>query len=230
MKERFSDDFYHIIYSEDEIELYEQCVQSYQPEDRLDFLKYLRSEFSTSNLNSLFDQFMEGISNLDENKMAQLRSKFERLEGLKIKINDSININSVEENQKKASDRAVQVPYKRDKQDLILEKLYKKLNGQFINTSLDNFKALFQSTYFQSTQWHGNDAQMKGLIELLTRKFNFDFGHHVNVEISKRFYKVQGKPYNVKSLGNTDFQNIIANDPENIIYSIIEEIINEIEE
>ena len=67
------------------------------------------------------------------------------------------------------------------------------------------------------------DSELKGLIELFIQKLNFDFGHKVNIEIANRFFKVEGKPYNVGSLGKCNYRVIVDNVPKNSIYTIVDE-------
>ncbi len=231
MKDRFSDDFYQIVYSNDEKEIFDQCVQSYHSENRLNFLKYLRNEFSHSNLNELYLHIREGIQNLDEDKMYELDIKFERIEKLKEFVLDSIEIiQNKEVNDKvQRNQRAVQNSSAVQKKEFILNLLYNELNERFFNTASENFIAIFDSSNFEPIQWTGTDAELKGLIELLIQKLDFDFGRNVNVETAKRFYKLDGeKSYNIEGLrkatGSLKYKQIINNDPPHEIFRIIADV------
>jgi hypothetical protein len=229
MEERYSDDFYQIIYSNDEKEIFEQCVRSYKSEHQLNFLKYLRNELSKSNLNNLFKDMMEGTPNLTEEKMEALDKKFDCLLKIKSSVLTCIQeYQSVEEENVKKNQQAVQNSLELEQKELIINSLYQRLNRKYINTDLENFNALLNSTNFSPVKWLHTDPELKALIDLLIRKLNFDFGNKVNIAITSRFYKVQGVPYNLNSIrkatGSPKYKQIVSNDPPHELFQIVEEI------
>jgi hypothetical protein len=230
MENKFFEDYYYITNSRDELEIFEKCLNSYQDESRLKFLKFLRNEFSHSELNVFFNFLVDGADELDKKKMDELQMKYDRICKLKIVIDDYIKRDNIEAKKDSSvkNRRAIQNSFNEDKRDFILLELYKKLNNKYVITSFENFKNLFNSVEFDQIKWLGTDAELKALIELLIRKLGFHFGRNVNVEIVARFFKDEGVLYNLNSLrkvtGSASYKQIISNDPANEIYLIIEEI------
>jgi hypothetical protein len=230
MENKFLEDYNSIAHSRDELEIFEKCVNSYQGESRLEFLKFLRNEFSHSEVNDFFNFLVDGADELDKKKMDELQMKYDRICKLKLVIDDYINKDNVEAKKDSSvkNRRAIQNSCNEDKRDFILMELHKKLNNRYVITSYENFKNLFKSVEYNPIKWLGTDAELKALIELLIRKLGFNFGRNVNIEIVARFFKEEGVPYNLNSLrkatGSASYKQIISNDPANEIYLIIQEI------
>lgn len=112
--------------------------------------------------------------------------------------------------------------------EIIIQKLWKELTiGRFINCSFEEFANHFKPNSFDISliYWHGTEAQMAKLFELLFKEDIIAKRHEINkyVVITEHFINKKNKSFNNRQLSQTTSKKFIKKN-----YIEIEKIIEEL--
>lgn len=195
LEDRFWEDFYFIIYSEDVEEAFHLSILGYTIDNRETFLKFLREEYSTEKLNIHFKSLQNGVPEMTISKMEELESKFEVLQKIRLKI---------PEFQLKLDDKkleAISIPFPSKIKDEIISKIHDSLNTICFEEKLEDFKKHFYFESCSKIQWLVEVGKLKGFFDKGFDEGIFTFSN-INEELALHFIDKNGKDLTAKQISH----------------------------